>query len=149
MNSEKCAICGCSVHRKGDYAKPTIQGRSHATKHHYVAERFFGRSANRKGTQRNPIFKSCPWTLEKETAIFCYECHEELIHNPVLLPEDIERFHQLVSLSGLIEIEKGESSEMHGKRIRLFHEAIALGFETLLEKHPIQTNENYKEAARL
>ena len=35
-----CAICGCRLHRGGEYATPTTEGRSQATKHHYVAERF-------------------------------------------------------------------------------------------------------------
>ena len=51
-NIENCAICGCQLHRQGDYAKPTIKGRSHATKHHFIAECFFGRSANRKGEKK-------------------------------------------------------------------------------------------------
>jgi hypothetical protein len=86
---ETCAICGCRLHRNGDYAQPTVLGRSHATSHHYVAERFFGRSANRRRNQREAIFESCPWGQEGEVVVFCYECHEELIHNPVILPEDI------------------------------------------------------------
>lgn len=48
--TEHCTICGCQLHRTPyTYAQSTVQGRSHATKHHYVAERFFGRSANRRG----------------------------------------------------------------------------------------------------
>ena len=27
---------------------------------------------------------------------YCYECHEELLHDPVLLPEDIRAFSELV-----------------------------------------------------
>ena len=65
MESTNCVICGCRIHREGEYAKPTIKGRSHATRHHYVAERFFGRSATRKGEPREPIFKNCPWGLER------------------------------------------------------------------------------------
>src|SRR5947199_4947382 len=58
----KCALCGCALIRKpGVYALPTVEGRSHATKHHLVAERFFGRSANRKGEQRESVFTNCPW----------------------------------------------------------------------------------------
>jgi hypothetical protein len=68
-----------------------VKGRAHATKHHYVAERFFGRSKNRRGAQREPVFKSCPWDAEGKFAIFCFECHEELIHNPIVLPEDMGR----------------------------------------------------------
>ena len=98
---ERCAICGCRIHRDGDYATPTVKGRSHATKHHYVPERFFGRSANRKGTVREPIFKQCPWESEGKTVLFCYECHEELLHNPVFLPEDIKAFAALVKARGL------------------------------------------------
>jgi hypothetical protein len=42
--TEKCAICGCELHRiAGTYARPTVEGRSHASKHHFVSERFFGR----------------------------------------------------------------------------------------------------------
>src|SRR4051812_41072416 len=95
--AEKCAICGCFVHRNGEYAQPTIKGRSHATEHHYVAERFFGRSNNRRGTQRSPLFSTCPWGLEAQCDVFCYECHEEVLHNPVLTPEDIRMFAELVA----------------------------------------------------
>jgi len=53
---EHCAICGCQLHRTKDtYARPTVEGRSHATSHHYVAERFFGRSTNHKGTKTDLI----------------------------------------------------------------------------------------------
>jgi hypothetical protein len=55
------------------------------TSHHYVAERFFGRSKNRRGQIREAIFPECPWDYEKRTVVLCYECHEELIHNPVFL----------------------------------------------------------------
>lgn len=103
---DTCAICGCKLHRDGDYAKPTPKGRSHATEHHYVAERFYGRSANRRGDIREPIFKDDEWRLEKTTAVYCYECHEELIHNPVFLPEDISALHSLVKAEGLSEEEK-------------------------------------------
>ena len=131
---ETCSICNCKLHRNGDYAKPNIKGRSHATKHHFVAERFFGRSSNRKGEKRTPIFTACPWNLESETAVYCYECHEELLHNPVLLPEDIRLFKKLVQQRGFSEEDKTESKELLGKRIELFHEAISLGLKALNEK---------------
>jgi hypothetical protein len=67
--AEHCAICGCLLHRTAKtYARPTIEGRSHATAHHFVSERFFGRSANRKGTRTEGIFESCPWGHEGQTA---------------------------------------------------------------------------------
>ena len=79
---EACAICGCSVNRCGNYARSSVEGRSHASKHHFVAERFFGRSTNRRGTKRDGIFKTCPWGHEGECGVYCYECHEELLHKP-------------------------------------------------------------------
>ena len=125
---EHCAICNCVLHRKaGTYARPTVEGRSHATKHHFVAERFFGRSANRQGTKTEGVFESCPWGHEGESAIFCYECHEELLHNPVLLPQDIVAFAALVSNRGLNEEEKSDKRNKIAGRIQLFHEIISMG----------------------
>jgi len=129
---DTCAICGCRVHRKGGYAKPTVKGRSHATKHHVVAERFFGRSANRHGTIRKPIFKHCPWKQEGVTVLFCYECHEELMHNPVLLREDVERFAKLVRHRGWNEDKKSADRSRIAGRIELLHEVIAAGLTALL-----------------
>jgi len=130
--TERCAICGCQLHRTKDtYARPTVEGRSHATKHHYVAERFFGRSTNRRGTKTEGMFPSCPWSHEGESVVFCYECHEELVHNPVLLPEDIARFAELVKQRGLSEEMKTESREPIAGRVALFHEVIARGLATL------------------
>jgi hypothetical protein len=129
---ETCAICDCRLHRDGEYAKPTLLGRSHATSHHYVAERFFGRSTNRRGTQREGIFDSCPWGHEGETVVFCYECHEELMHNPVFLPEDIQRFAQMVRLRGFSEQMKSEDRSRIGGRIRLLQEIIAKGLDAVL-----------------
>jgi hypothetical protein len=131
MMSETCAICGCDLHRDGEYAKPTVKGRSHATRHHFVAERFFGRSANRRGTQRLPIFEKCPWGVEKQSAVFCYECHEELIHNPVFLPQDVEKFAALVKARGFGEQQKLNSREKIAGRIQLFREVIQAGIDKL------------------
>jgi hypothetical protein len=111
-----------------------VEGRSHATSHHYVAERFFGRSTNRRGTKTKGIFSSCPWGHEGESVVFCYECHEELVHNPVLLPEDISKFAELVKLRGLSEEMKTENREPIAGRIALFHEIIALGLDSLLNE---------------
>ena len=131
---EKCAICGCGIHRDGEYAKPTVKGRAHATKHHYIAERFFGRSTNRRGTQRDPIFKTCPSGAEKETVVFCYECHEVLVHNPVFLPEDIQVFSALVENRKLSEKKKPKGQQKLAGRIELLHEVIEAGLASLTEK---------------
>jgi hypothetical protein len=130
-STENCAICGCKLHRDGDYAKPTVKGRSHATEHHYVAERFFGRSANRPGTVRGPLFREDEWKLEKRMAAYCYECHEEIIHNPVFLPDDIAAFSELVKAKGFSEDEKTDDRSKHAGRIRLFHDVIKAGLDAL------------------
>lgn len=132
--TEKCAICGCELSRTKDtYACPTPEGRSHASKHHYIPERFFGRSNNRRGTQREKIFATCPWDAEKAKTVLCYDCHEELIHNPVLLPDDIESLSKLVKLRGLSEDKKTDSRESIAGRIKLFHEIIRAGLDQMLK----------------
>lgn len=126
--NETCAICGCELHRTPNtYARPTPEGRSHASKHHYIPERFFGRSNNRKGTQRDKVFSTSPWYYEGMTAVFCYDCHEELIHNPVLLPQDIGLLADLVRRRGFSEEKKTNSRHLLAGRIHLFHEVIRKG----------------------
>ncbi len=132
-NPETCAVCGCVLNRSGNYAASTIEGRSHASKHHFVAERFFGRSTNRRGTKREGIFKTCPWEHEGECAVYCYECHEELLHNPVLLPEDIRALSELVKNRNLHEQQKPNHREKIAGRVNLLHEVIACGLKALLE----------------
>ncbi len=131
--AEYCAICGCNLKRARDtYARPTIEGRSSASKHHFVAERFFGRSNNRRGTKTEGIFGSCPWGHEGESGLFCYECHEEVLHNPVLLPEDVTRFAELVPEAGSFKkTEKNEDRSKLAGRIALFHEVITRGLKLL------------------
>jgi hypothetical protein len=131
---EHCAICGCELHRAREtHALATTEGRSHATKHHFVAERFFGRSNNRPGTKTEGVFSSYPWGHEGESEVFCYECHEELLHNPVLLPEDVARFAGLVRMAGFSEKVKTEDRSKIAGRVALFHDVIARGLKTLLE----------------
>ena len=138
MSSEYCEICGCKVHRRGGYARPTVNGRSHASKHHYVPERFFGRSANRRGEQRSPLYKSSPWGYEGEAGVFCYDCHEELLHNPVLLPEDLNALRNLVRLRGLDEAAKTKSRDKLAARIQLLHEVLVLGIHELLGRERLE-----------
>jgi len=127
---ERCAICGCRLNRSGEYARQTKRGRSHATRHHFVAERFFGRSANRKGTLAERVFAECPWGKEKHAGVFCYECHELLLHNSVLLSEDVKRFSALVRKLGLSEDDKPKDYALIAGRITLFHDVIARGLSS-------------------
>jgi hypothetical protein len=130
-SAERCSLCNCKVHRRGEYAQQTSKGRSHATMHHFVPERFFGRSKNRAATVRSAIFISCPWGIERKKAVYCYERHAELFHKPVLLEEDINLFRNLVMTRGLAEQEKPENCEKVAGRIKLFHKVIACGLRQL------------------
>jgi hypothetical protein len=37
----------------------------------------------------NRSFQRCSLNLEKKSAVYCYEYHKELLHNPVLTADDI------------------------------------------------------------
>jgi hypothetical protein len=117
--------------QSGTYATPTIEGRSHATEHHYVAERFFGRSTNRRNEQRERLFEACPWNLEGKKELYCYECHEELLHNPVLSPADVADFSRLVKSRGLDEAAKPVHRQQLAGRVQLLHEVIEAGLAAL------------------
>jgi hypothetical protein len=143
---ERCLICECQLHRQGGYGVPTAKGRSHASAHHFVPERFFGRSKTRRGEQRDRLLALSPWGHEGETGVFCYECHEELLHNPVLLPEDLAVLRELVRLRGLTEDLKPESREKLASRVMLFHEAVALGIRELLSREQRPKPPNTYEA---
>jgi hypothetical protein len=130
--NERCTLCGCQLHRLGAYARPTVEGRSHASEHHFVAERFFGRSSNRRGTVRERVFTECPWGIEGKSAVYCYDCHEELLHNPVFTETQMRQFSQLVALRGLNEDAKPIDRDKLAGRIRLLNEVIAEGLRGLL-----------------
>jgi hypothetical protein len=93
---------------------------------HFVAERFFGRSGNRLGAKNEGIFTatSCPWRDERQSGIFCCECHELLLHNPVPLPEDVALFAELVRMRNLEETVKPTDYSKIAGRVVLFHAVI-------------------------
>ena len=129
---ERCGICNCRLHRGQDtYARTTIEGRSHATKHHFLAERLFGRSDNRRGTKVTGTFDACPWNLEGKCGVYCYECHEVLLHNPVILPDDMALFADLVRWRGLCEEDKPERRDTIRGRVQLLQEALSRGIRLL------------------
>ena len=66
--------------------------------------------------------------------MYCYDCHEELLHNPVFLPADIAQFAELVKHRGLDEGVKTDDRTKLGGRIKLLHEVIAAGLEALSDE---------------
>ena len=63
--------------------------------------------------------------------MYCYECHEELLHNPVLTAKDVDRFARLVAQRDLGEAEKPPTREKLAGRIQLLHEVIDAGLRAL------------------
>ncbi len=135
QTGERCELCGCRLTRGGRYAADdTPESRANATEHHYVAERLFGRTANRPGVCRARTFETCPWGLDGRSAVFCYECHELLLHNPVLTPEDVQGLAQLAKKRGLAEIRKPIGRTRLAGRAMLLNEVIREGIRALLER---------------
>ena len=66
--------------------------------------------------------------------MFCYECHEILLHNPVFTRENILDFAGLVKQKQLDEAQKTRSNEKLGGRVQLLHEVIELGLRALKDK---------------
>ena len=69
---------------------------------------------------------------QQQDGQFCYECHEELLHNPVFLSTDISRFAKLVELRNLNESKKPKNKDKIAGRIVLLHEVIEKGIKALL-----------------
>jgi hypothetical protein len=118
--TEHCELCGCQLFRTTKYADPTIEGRSGASEHHFIAKRLA------KG-----VFASSPWKHDVKSAMLCYECHELLLHNPVLFQEDVKRFAELVRMRDLAEEVKPPDQSKIAGRVVLFHELIARGLQVL------------------
>jgi hypothetical protein len=131
MKVESCAICGCPVHRSGEHTRPRIAGHSHVATRHRVPERFSPRPAKRRGARKHGLSVACPWGPEKQATVYCYECHEALIHNPVLLPGDVQAFAELVKIRGLNEDDKPSEKDKIARRVMLLHEVLATGLFTL------------------
>jgi len=58
-----------------------------------------------------------------------------LLHNPVLLSEDIKLFAEIVRNRGLSEEIKTESKEKIAGRIKLFQEIIQRGIKEIAKKN--------------
>lgn len=63
-----------------------------------------------------------------------YECHEELIHNPVFLPEDVQRFAELVRARGFDENGKTRDRSRLAGRIKLLHDVVEAGLRQMTEE---------------
>ncbi len=72
--------------------------------------------------------------MEGRETVFCYECHEIVLHNVVFLPFDVERLAELAKRRGCNEDEKPPGYEKLAERIKLLHEVIEAGLASLISK---------------
>jgi hypothetical protein len=80
------------------------------------------------------MFGTSPWGFEGKTGVFCYECHEELLHNPVLLPDDVAILAELIRRRALNEDDKPSGRDKIAGRVQLFQEVISGGLRSLLQQ---------------
>ena len=69
--------------------------------------------------------------FEGTAGVFCYECHEELLHNPILLPDDIAKLRQCFVQKGITETEKTNDRILAARRVALLHEVIQRGISSM------------------
>ena len=129
-----CGLCGCVIQNNGGYAEPTVDGRSHRTKHHYVAERFFGRSNNRRGEIREGIFSVEELDIKPKFGEYCYDCHEELLHNPIILKSEMDKLAEIFKIIGANEDVKTERKDKLKQRIITLKEVIRKGIDICLSE---------------
>ncbi len=113
----KCQLCNIEL-QEGNQNNiyGTDEGMNHISRHHLFPKRFKDYFTN---DEIKEIFQiETPQIVEN----FCYECHEEVLHNLVLNREIIDK------LSKLFE---GKDKKT---RIMIFHEIIKLGLEAILTK---------------
>jgi len=113
----KCQLCKAELqegNRNNTYG--TDGGMNHISRHHLFPKRFRNYFTDDEIKQ---IFQIEPPMVLGE---FCYECHEEVLHNLVLNREIIDK------LSKLFE---GKDKKT---RIIIFHQIFKLGIESILKK---------------
>jgi len=83
-------LCGIEVTTSGVYA--TENGQHYRSKHHLVPNRF----NKYRISQRSLAKKLNVETGDFISILLCYECHEELLHNPVFTTKMIKELSHLM-----------------------------------------------------
>ena len=107
---KKCLICGVELVEGNPNNKyGTFEGRNYISRHHLFPQRF------QKYFQENEVLNIFGITKFNERAEFCYDCHEEMIHNLILNKEILEKLNEKMNGKNLKE------------RIQIFHEIFKKG----------------------
>ncbi len=88
-DTDHCMLCGKKF-TTGAYA--TESGRYHRSEHHLFPTRF-----KKRFSQRSLAKKLNVETQDLDSVYLCYECHEELLQNPVFTTKMIEELSYLMS----------------------------------------------------
>ena len=107
--ADYCMLCGTKFSTKGIYATKTKNGRHHRGEHHLFPARF-----EKHFSQRSLAKKLNVETQSLDSIYLCYDCHEELLQNPVFTTKMIKELSYLmkgksledkvVTLSRVIEL---------------------------------------------
>mgnify|MGYP001619825991 CR=1 FL=1 len=128
-NEGNCGLCGCALLRMGKYGEDNALGRCFPSEHHLVAKRFYGKNKNKRSKiLDDDDFKK----FSNEKIKLCYDCHEELLHNPVLSPDNMKGFKELVRKKHWDERNKKDGKEKIRGRIKLLQEIIDKGINIML-----------------
>jgi len=88
--ADHCVLCGIKFSTKGVYA--TESGRYNRSEHHLFPTRF----KKYRISQRSLAKKLNVGTQDFDSVHLCYECHEELLHNPVFTTKMIKELSHLM-----------------------------------------------------
>ena len=86
--TDHCMLCGIKFSTKGVYGTE----KYHRSEHHLFPLRFKKYRIN----QRSLAKKLNVETQDFDSVHLCYECHEELLHNPVFTTKMIEELSHLM-----------------------------------------------------
>ena len=87
--TDHCALCGIEF-TTGAYA--TKNGRFHGSEHHLFPARFKKFHVSQRSLAKKLNIES----QDFDSVHLCYECHEELLHNPVFTTKMIKELSQLM-----------------------------------------------------
>ncbi len=85
-------LCGIKFSKTGVYAEKTESGQRYRAEHHLIPKRF----EKYHISQRSLAEKLNVGTQDFVPVYLCYECHEELLQNPVFTAKMLEELSPLI-----------------------------------------------------
>jgi uncharacterized CHY-type Zn-finger protein len=120
--TDHCMLCGIEFPKTGVYAEKTESGQHYRAEHHLIPKRF----EKYHISQRSLAKKLNVGTQDFVPVYLCYECHEELLQNPVFTTEMIKELSHLI---------KGKSLE---DKVVILSHVIELGIREAIKEEEIK-----------